>query len=417
MDAHKKIVICSTLDTKGEETLYLKAQLEERGAQVSIIDIGLKRTARSFPVQFTQDQVAESAGSSFTSVENILSRFEASKIMMEGLLSITQKLCREGNLDGMMSLGGSGGTTIASYAMQNLPLGIPKIIVGTMASGNTVPYVQGQDILLINSVADIQSINFLTEYILGQAAAVMCAMIDGPKIARHKKKAIGITGFGVTTPCVQRCKELLEEMGYEIVIFHARGVSGGKIMEKMIRERFFAGVLDITTTELADEVGGGAYAIGPERLRGGVETNIPYIVVPGALEMINIGPEEQLAPPSRRTRSATITIRAFSRSAPTSGTCGRWPSSSSTGSGTRRATPGWSSPRRDFPRSTRRATSSTTRRPTPVFTSEVKAKMPPQVPVITKDCHLNDPAFAELLVRELIRMIDWDAVRRGEAHA
>lgn len=213
MDAHKKIVICSTLDTKGEETLYLKAQLEERGAQVSIIDIGLKRTARSFPVQFTQDQVAESAGSSFASVENILSRFEASKIMMEGLLSITQKLCREGNLDGMMSLGGSGGTTIASYAMQNLPLGIPKIIVGTMASGNTVPYVQGQDILLINSVADIQSINFLTEYILGQAAAVMCAMIDGPKIARHKKKAIGITGFGVTTPCVQRARSCSRRWG------------------------------------------------------------------------------------------------------------------------------------------------------------------------------------------------------------
>lgn len=301
--------------------------------------------------------------------------------MMEGLLSITQKLCREGNLDGMMSLGGSGGTTIASYAMQNLPLGIPKIIVGTMASGNTVPYVQGQDILLINSVADIQSINFLTEYILGQAAAVMCAMIDGPKIARHKKKAIGITGFGVTTPCVQRCKELLEEMGYEIVIFHARGVSGGKIMEKMIRERFFAGVLDITTTELADEVGGGAYAIGPERLRGGVETNIPYIVVPGALEMINIGPEEQLRP------EQADKVRYLSQSEPSQNSCrqaghagaGRAlrPQARDAAGNTRLVIP-----TQGFSEIDKAGNVFYDPETDAVFTSEVKAKMPPAGP-----CH------------------------------
>ena len=200
------------------------------------------------------------------------------------------------------------------------------------------------------------------------------------------------------------------------MIFHARGVSGGKIMEKMIRERFFAGVLDITTTELADEVGGGAYAIGPERLRGGVETNIPYIVVPGALEMINIGPEEQLRPEQADKvryyhNPSLLKIRADKRDMRALAELFVHRLGDAAGN-TRLVIP-----TQGFSEIDKAGNVFYDPETDAVFTSEVKAKMPPQVPVITKDCHLNDPAFAELLVRELIRMIDWDAVRRGEAHA
>lgn len=291
----RSIVLCATMDTKSEEALYLKQQLEGLGHTVRIIDMGMKKPSPE-GVYITQ---AEVAGDNYNRIVSSAVRSEASAYMVQGLKRIVRQLYEDGLLDGIIGVGGSGGTTMASTAMHELPLGIPKIVVTTMASGNTLPYVQGEDLLLLNPVVDIQNLNFLTEYILRQAAAIMNGMVNTPPMEQRTGKAIAISCFGVTTPCVERCTELLQAQGYEVLIFHARGASGGKIMEKMIAENHFCAVLDITTTELADEVAGGIYAVGPRRLRSAIERGIPCIVVPGALEMVNLSTEDTLLPEQR----------------------------------------------------------------------------------------------------------------------
>ena len=214
--------------------------------------------------------------------------------MALGLCRVIKGLYGQGELAAVVSIGGSGGTTLASEAMRQLPIGVPKVIVSTMASGNTLPYVQGEDILLINPVVDIQNLNFLTRRALKNAAAIVQGMLSVPEMQDEDKPTIAITGFGVTTPCVDACVSQLEKAGYEVLVFHARGTSGGRIMEKMISEGVFAGVLDLTTSEIADEVGGGIYAVGEQRLRTAASMGIPYVVTPGALEMINLGSEDTL---------------------------------------------------------------------------------------------------------------------------
>ena len=297
--------------------------------------------------------------------------------------------------------------------MQQLPLGIPKVVVGTMASGNTLPYVQGQDILLINSVVDVQSLNFMSVHILTEAARIIYCMARMPKLAKDGKKSIAITCFGVTTPCVQRCRELLEEMGYEILIFHARGVSGGKIMEKMIEEDFFCGVLDITTTELIDEIASGAYVVGPQRLRTAVKKGIPYIVVPGATDMINIGPEEHLKPEQKdhikyyHNNSSLLKLRANEKEVKQLARLFADRLKDSKGN-TKVIVP-----TRGFSEVDKAGNVFYDPEIDAAFTYELVSSMPENVPVICSDHHINDKEFAELLVKQLMSMVNWQSVIHG----
>ena len=300
------------MDTKANEALFFKKEMEAKGLTVRIVDMGMSRPSPE-GVDVTQ---AEVAGENLDRILSSKVRSEAIGMMTSGLKRVVRDLYDSGSLDAIVSLGGSGGTTMASAAMHALPIGVPKLIVTTMASGNTLPYVQGEDILLLNPVVDVQNLNFLTRFMLSQAASIISGMLDaGPLEKDGGKKAVAITCFGVTTPCVDRLSARLEALGYEVLIFHARGISGGKIMEKMIREGYFAGVLDITTTEVIDEVAGGIYPVGEERLRGAVEKGIPYIVVPGALEMINLGTEDSLTDAQKartlyRHSPASVKMRA-----------------------------------------------------------------------------------------------------------
>lgn len=282
---------------------------------------------------------------------------------------------------------------------------MPKVVVTTMASGNTLPYVQGEDLLLINPVVDIQNLNFLTEYILRQAAAILNGMLCCKPLERKDKKAIAITSFGVTTPCVDRCTELLQKEGYEVLLFHARGTSGGKIMEKMIREGHFCAVLDITTSELADEVAGGIYAVGPQRLRGAPEMGIPYVVVPGALEMVNLGSEETLQP-AQKARTlyyhspSSVKMRADSAEMKELGDIFMERLQNSRRGMTKVIIPARGFSSVDMPGKVFYDPAANQ-----VFINEVKYKMPDNVPVMVQDAHVNDQAFADVLVRELLRMI------------
>lgn len=287
---NKRIYLIATMDTKAAEARFLREALEAKGLEVCLVDTGILKESPP-DVSITQKDVL---GEHAADAQRAKTRAEASVFMAEGLRRVLSGAYAAGQLHAVVSLGGSGGTTLASSAMHALPLGVPKVIVTTMASGNTLPYVQGEDILLINPVVDIQNLNFLTRHALSQAAAIVAGMLQTPLSHGESKPAVAITGFGVTTPCVDACVDMLEKAGYEVLVFHARGISGGKIMEKMIAEGHFAGVLDLTTSEIADEVGGGIYAVGAQRLRTASVMGIPYVVTPGALEMINLGSEETL---------------------------------------------------------------------------------------------------------------------------
>lgn len=282
--------LIATMDTKAQEARYLRTELMSRGLKVKLIDTGILKESPD-DVDITQKDVL---GENADKIRLTKTRTEASKYMALGLCRVIKGLYGQGELAAVVSIGGSGGTTLASEAMRQLPIGVPKVIVSTMASGNTLPYVQGEDILLINPVVDIQNLNFLTRRALKNAAAIVQGMLSVPEMQDEDKPTIAITGFGVTTPCVDACVSQLEKAGYEVLVFHARGTSGGRIMEKMISEGVFAGVLDLTTSEIADEVGGGIYAVGEQRLRTAASMGIPYVVTPGALEMINLGSEDTL---------------------------------------------------------------------------------------------------------------------------
>lgn len=282
--------LIATVDTKAQEARYLRTELMSRGLKVKLIDTGILKESPD-DVDITQKDVL---GENADKIRLTKTRTEASKYMALGLCRVIKGLYGKGELAAVVSIGGSGGTTLASEAMRQLPIGVPKVIVSTMASGNTLPYVQGEDILLINPVVDIQNLNFLTRRALRNAAAIVQGMLSVPEMQDEDKPTIAITGFGVTTPCVDACVSQLEKAGYEVLVFHARGTSGGRIMEKMISEGVFAGVLDLTTSEIADEVGGGIYAVGEQRLRTAASMGIPYVVTPGALEMINLGSEDTL---------------------------------------------------------------------------------------------------------------------------
>ena len=282
--------LIATMDTKAQEARYLRTELMSRGLKVKLIDTGILKESPD-DVDITQKDVL---GENADKIRLTKTRTEASKYMALGLCRVIKGLYGKGELAAVVSIGGSGGTPLASEAMRQLPIGVPKVIVSTMASGNTLPYVQGEDILLINPVVDIQNLNFLTRRALRNAAAIVQGMLSVPEMQDEDKPTIAITGFGVTTPCVDACVSQLEKAGYEVLVFHARGTSGGRIMEKMISEGVFAGVLDLTTSEIADEVGGGIYAVGEQRLRTAASMGIPYVVTPGALEMINLGSEDTL---------------------------------------------------------------------------------------------------------------------------
>jgi uncharacterized protein (UPF0261 family) len=266
------VYLLATLDTKGAEAAYVHDRLNELGVQVELVDTSCSGR------QGDRGQSVSAAAAD--AVQTVSEAFVAGKV------------------DGILGLGGSAGTTIGTAAMRALPIGVPKLMVSTLASGNVRTWVGDKDILMLNSVVDIAGINRISRQILNQAAAAMAGMVAAaanPKSKIENRKSdrplIAATMFGVTTPCVGHARKILENAGYEVLVFHATG-NGGQAMESLIREGLIAGVLDITTTELADELVGGVYSAGPTRLTAAGQMGIPQVVSVGALDMVNFGPRE-----------------------------------------------------------------------------------------------------------------------------
>jgi uncharacterized protein (UPF0261 family) len=284
----RTVAIVGTLDTKGVEYKFLKDHIEANGAVTVMIDVGVLGEPAFIP-DISASEVAKAVGANLDELIKEQDRGHSVAVMSEGAAIVVKDLYDKGKIQGVISMGGSAGTTIGTNAMRVLPTGVPKLMVSTLASGNTQPYVDVKDITMMNSVVDILGLNSLLRQILANAAGAIAGMVKGSiKVDSQAKPKpmIGATMFGVTTPCVTKAREILESAGYEVLVFHATG-TGGRAMEDLIRSGFIKGVLDVTTTELADELVGGVCSAGPNRLEAAGELGIPQVIVPGALDMVN----------------------------------------------------------------------------------------------------------------------------------
>ncbi len=298
------VVAVGTLDTKGAEYAFLRDRLREHGVDVILVDAGVLGEPTTVP-DISREEVAQAAGAEIGQLVAAGDRGAAVETMSRGAAAIVGRLHAEGRLDAIVGMGGTGGTSLVTHAMQQLPVGVPKLVVSTVGSGDTRPYVGAVDITMMYSVVDIAGINQISARIIGNAAAAIAGMASAPiPETPEGKPLIGASMFGVTTPCVTTARERLEELGYEVLVFHQTG-TGGQSMEELVRAGFVKGVLDVTTTELCDELVGGVLAAHPKRLEVAGAMGVPQVVSLGALDMVNFGPMDTVP---ERFRSRTLYV-------------------------------------------------------------------------------------------------------------
>jgi len=295
------ILILGCFDTKAEVFNYLCERILQAGERVVMMNTGSMGTTEAFLVDIEAEAVAQADGTTLEDIRQKKDRGQAVARMGAGAAKIITRLVAEGGLKAAISMGGGGGTYIALSAMQSIPLGTPKLCLTTLAAKDLSRPMGHKDITLMPSVVDVAGMNSIIRPIIEQAAAAICAMANA-RLSENatNQGSIAISMFGNTTACVNQCTSLLEKAGYEVMAFHANGV-GGATMEALIREGVFASVLDVTTTELADELCQGMCSAGPGRLTAAAKMGIPQVVVPGCLDMVNYS-EPDTVPPQFRDR-------------------------------------------------------------------------------------------------------------------
>lgn len=282
------IAVLGTLDSKGAEHAFVADRIREAGFTPLLIDVGTGAPP-SVEADFTRNEVAEAGGFDLKVLMAGQDRGECVTAMSQSAPKLVSRLAKEGRIHGIISLGGGGGTSIGTAAMQGLPIGFPKVMVSTLASGNTAQFIGSRDIVMFPSIVDVSGLNRISEVIFRRAAGAICGMVAADAPCREgSRPVIAASMFGNTTECVDTAREILEEAGYEVLVFHTTG-TGGRTMETLIEDGLVAGVLDITATEWADELVGGILSAGPERLEAAGRAGVPAIVTPGCLDMVNFG--------------------------------------------------------------------------------------------------------------------------------
>lgn len=289
----KTIAIAGTFDTKGQEYLYVKGLVEELGFKPFMIHTGVFEPV--FPPDITNKEIAGAAGYDIQTIVEKKDRALATEVLSKGMEKLVPILYSEGKFDGILSFGGSGGTSMVTPAMRALPIGVPKVMVSTMASGNVEQYVGTSDIIMMPSIVDVAGLNSISKVIFRNAVLAIAGMVglkdQLKKEEQQQKPLVAAMMFGVTTPCVNYAKAYMEQNGYEVLVFHATG-TGGKTMETLASNGYFKGILDLTTTEWCDEVVGGVLTAGSARCEAAARHKIPQVVSVGALDMVNFGPIE-----------------------------------------------------------------------------------------------------------------------------
>jgi uncharacterized protein (UPF0261 family) len=282
----KTVVIAGALDTKGQEFAFVKHLIEQEGLKTLTIDFGVMGEPL-FEPDIPRNEVAEAGGGNLDYLAGGQHKDEAMRVMSDGLQTVVRRLYDEGHLDGILGMGGSGGTSIAASAMRTLPVGVPKVMVSTVGGGDVSTYAGTKDITFMPSIVDVAGFNRISQAIYANAAGAIAGMVkvETPAVV-DEKPLIAASMFGNTTQCVDRARATLEDNGYEVLVFHATGI-GGRTMEGLITDGYIAGSLDITTTELADYVCGGVFSAGSERGLAASRAGIPAVIVPGCVDMAN----------------------------------------------------------------------------------------------------------------------------------
>lgn len=284
------IYAVATMDTKGEEIAYVRDCVRRAGCEVKTVDVGTQSPPTVEP-DISRAVVVGRAGF----VREHADRGQAVAAMSDALTRYLVSQYEAGQLAGIIGIGGSGGTALITAAMRALPIGLPKLMLSTVASGNTAPYVDCSDITMMYSVVDVAGLNAVSRRVLANAAHALAGMVQHDAPVVESWPAVGMTMFGVTTPCVTAVRASLSKRGFDCLVFHATG-TGGRAMEKLVDSGLIRGVLDITTTEVADEVVGGVFPAGAERFDKIIDRQIPYVMSLGALDMVNFGAMDTVEP-------------------------------------------------------------------------------------------------------------------------
>lgn len=295
----RTVVIVATLDTKGEEARLIRDFVVGQGLRALVVDVGVLGEP-GIRADVARADVAQAADETIEALVESRDKSRAMEAMTRGAGAVAGRLYAEGKLDGIIGIGGSAGTVIGASAMRELPIGVPKLCLSTIAAGDTRPYVGTKDVAMMYSVVDLAGINRVSARVLTNAAAAICGMAraDAPPMA--DRPIIAASMFGNTTACVDRARRVFEDAGYEVLVFHATG-TGGQTMESLIADGYVTGVFDVTTTEWADEVCGGVLTAGPHRLDAAAAASVPQVIAPGCLDMVNFwGPES--VPPRYQNR-------------------------------------------------------------------------------------------------------------------
>jgi uncharacterized protein (UPF0261 family) len=285
--AKKTVLLIGAFDTKGEEYAFVRDRVLALGCDVLTMNTGVLDTTNRFPVDVEADAVAEAGGRALAELRKAGDRGAAMRVMADGAAVLARRLHDEGRFDGVFGMGGSGGSSVVTAAMRALPVGVPKVCVSTAAGGHVESYVGTKDVTLIPSIVDVAGVNRVSRILFTRGAGAVCGMVQSqvPEEAAPKP-VIAATMFGNTTDCVNRCREQLEAKGYEVLVFHCTG-TGGRTMESLVDEGLVDAVLDITTTEWADEVADGLWTAGPDRLSAPGRRGVPHLIAPGCIDMAN----------------------------------------------------------------------------------------------------------------------------------
>ena len=285
----KTVCILGAFDTKGLEYAVLREQILSQGADIVTINTGVMGSTDLFPIDIEADEVAAAGGGDLAAIREKKDRGEAMRAMAEGAAALLEKLYAEGRFDGVIGMGGSGGSSVITAAMRALPVGVPKLCVSTVASGETSAFVGAKDVVLFPSITDVAGVNRISQVIFSRAAGAIMGMVSAPMPTEIDDRPIIVASmFGNTTECVDACRAALDAEGYEVLVFHATG-TGGRTMESLIDEGLVDAVLDITTPEWADEVCGGTLSAGPDRLSAPGRAGLPHLIAPGCIDMANFG--------------------------------------------------------------------------------------------------------------------------------
>jgi uncharacterized protein (UPF0261 family) len=285
----KTICILGAFDTKGEDHAFLRKEILKRGHQTVAVNIGVLGGTALFPVDYDSGDVARAGGVDLAALRSRRDKAAAMKAFDTAAPKLVQQLFKEGKFDGIIGMGGSGGSAIIASAMRSLPIGVPKVLVSTVASGDVSFYVRGKDVTMIPSIVDVAGVNRVSRLVYARAAGAICGMVEteAPDAIKDRP-VITASMFGNTTDCVNACLKALSEKGFEVLVFHATG-AGGRAMETLVADGLVEAVLDITTTEWADELCGGVFSAGQDRLDAPGQRGLPHLIVPGCVDMVNFG--------------------------------------------------------------------------------------------------------------------------------